>query len=205
MQYLLVPALVLLTFCASAFSQETPFSVPRVDTAGKTASAEGAFLNPLPDPNPFREFRARLGSAVEARDMTALQALYQTNGVTPEQLDKELSRWRPMLEPDDKSRVSIQSHGTIFRDFKLSNPMWKRLAARLTSHTSTHLVELSTSKGYWMLPLVEVEGRLFLVPSDKSTDMGLRREDVQPDRAPNETQPVPSNTNSTSDAAGSRR
>lgn len=198
MQNLIVAGLVFFTVWVNGFSQESSLSVPRVTGGGEEVNVE-RFRNLCDD------FMGRLKAAIDTREMNALQGLYQTNGVSVDQLRDELSRWRPVLQGDAKSRVAIQTHGTIFRDFSLSNPVWKHLAERLTTHKSTHLVELMTSRDYWMLPLVEIEGRLFMVPSDKGRDMGLRWEDVQPDRAVNESQPVPSNTNSTSEAAGSRR
>jgi hypothetical protein len=203
MQYILVPSLVLFTVCGNAFSQETSFSGPGENVGGKIVSAEGAFENFLPKENPFSDFRARLRAAVGTRDMAAIKALYQTNGVSAEQLNEELSRWRPMLEGDAASRVSIQNHGCIFRDFSKSSSIWKHLAERLTTHKATHLVQLLTTKDYWMLPLVEVESRLLIVPSDKSKDMGLKLEDIQPDRAANVSQPVPPTTNSPSGTSGS--
>jgi hypothetical protein len=197
MQNLIVPGLVLFAVCADGFSQETILSVPRVTSGSGVANAERSC-------GPCEEFMNRLKAAIAGGDMVAIQALYQTNGATVEQLRNELSRWAPMFEEDVKSRLTVQTQGTIFRDFSLSNPMWKRIAERLATHKATHLVELMTSRGYWMLPLVELEGRLHIVPSDKSRDMGIRREDVQPGQAANESQPVAPDTNSTSGAASSR-
>jgi hypothetical protein len=198
MQNILVPGLALFVGLANGFSQEVSPSVPRVTIDGEVVSAERSCRS-------CRDLMDRLKAAIDASDASALQALYQTNGASIELMSEELSRWRPMLEGEVKSRLTVETRGTIFRDFSLCNPMWKHVAERLSSHRSTHLVELMTSRGYWMLPLVEAEGRLFLVPSDKSRDMGLRWEDVQPDRAANVSQPVPPNTNSTSEAAGSCR
>lgn len=151
----------------------------------------------------FIEFRNSLKAAIEQRDWTALKGLYQTNDVTVDQLAEELGRWRPLLEGDPRS--AIQTQGTIFRDFSLSHQSWRNLAERLTTHKATHLVQLRTSTGYWMLPLIAIDGRLFIVVSDKSRDMGLRREDGEPNGAMNQPRPVPSNPNSTSGAAGSGR
>jgi hypothetical protein len=205
MQNPFVPGLVLFAVCANAFSQAAPSSVPSVAVGGKVVSAEAVFENSLPDVNPFRDFRDRLKAAIETRDLIALQALYQTNGVSTEQLNDELSRWEPMLQSDAMSRVSIQAEGCFFRDFSRSNKMWKKLAERLTTHEGTHLVQLPTTAGTWILPLVEVEGRLLILPSDKSKDIRLRREDAQPDGPANGSQPIRSETNSTSAAAGSGR
>ncbi|MCX6930692.1 MAG: hypothetical protein NT154_46935, partial [Verrucomicrobia bacterium] len=200
-----VPAFLALLASSSTFSQQAPLSRPRVEVGGSPSNQQTASGTLLPKANPIKDFSDRLNAAIQTQNVAALQALYQTNGLSAQQLNDELSRWQPMLEGDAKSRVSIQNQFTVFRDFSRSNKMWKHLAERLTTHKTTHLVQLKTTAGTWMLPLIEVEGRLLIVPSDKSKDTGLRLEDVQPDGAGNESQPVPSNTNSTPGAAGSRR
>jgi hypothetical protein len=200
-----VPAFLALLASSSAFSQQTLLSRARVEVGDNPTNQQTASGTLLPGADPFTDFSDRLNAAIQTQNVAALRALYQTNGVSAEQLNDELSRWQPMLEGDANSRVSIRIQGTVFRDFSRSHKMWKNLAERLTTHKATHLVNLRTTAGYWMLPLVEVEGRLLIVPSDKSRDMGLRLKDVQPDGAANESQPVPSNTNSTPGAAGSRR
>jgi hypothetical protein len=203
MKNLIFPGLVLFTLCANAFSQEAPEGVPRLTVAPQAGSAEGVVGNILPEGIPYKEFLDHLKAAIETRDTNALQNLYQTNGVSSEQLRDELNRWRPMLEPDDKSRLSIEGRWTMFRDFSRCSPTWKNFAERVSSHKSTHLVQLMTSRGsargYWMLPLVMVEGRLFLVPCDKSRDMGLRREDIE------WSLPGSTNANSSSGAPDSHR
>jgi hypothetical protein len=50
-----------------------------------------------------------------------------------------------------------------------------------------------------MLPLIEVDGRLLIVASDKSKDMGLKLEDIEAGRAAKESQPIAPTTNSTSE------
>src|SRR5690348_8782189 len=130
MQNLIVPGLVFFAVWANGFSQEADLS--RVSSGGEVANAERSC-------RPCGEFMDRLKAAIAAGDMVAIQALYQTNGATVEQLRDELSRWAPMLEADAKSRLTVQTQGTIFRDFNLSNPMWKRLAERLATHQATHL------------------------------------------------------------------
>jgi hypothetical protein len=192
-----ITAVVVFVSCANAFSQEAPLSPPRVVVGGNVMGAEASFGTVLPEANSFRDFLRRLNAAVETRDMVALQALYQTNGSSAQQLNDELGRWRPMFEEDAKHRVSIQINRCIFRDFSRSNKLWKKLAERLTTHKATHLLELMASTGFWMLPLVEVESRMLIVPSDKSQDMSLRWEDDQ-DRGAQDT-------NRASSAAGARR
>jgi hypothetical protein len=199
MQNLIFPGLVFLTVCAKAFSQEVPSPVPHLVVDRQAVSAEGALVNPLPDVNAFRDFEVRLKAAIEARDRSGLESLYQTNGVSAEQLKEEFNRWEPRLR---LPKVSIRAPGCIFRDLDRANKMWKKLAERLTPHRATHIVQLPTNAGYWMLPLVEVDGRLLIVPSDKSRDMALRWEDAQPDGATNGSPRIHPETNSTPSAAG---
>jgi hypothetical protein len=196
--------LILFTICPNAFSQEAPAAVPRVTVDRQAGSAQGAVGNILPEGIPYKDFVDRLEAAFETRDTNALQNLYQTNGVSSEELNEELNRWEPMLRSNAASGVTIRFRGCIFRDFNRSNKMWKKLAERLTTHPATHLVEVPTSAGLWMLPLVQAEGRFLMVPSDKSKVMAVRREDAE-DSAPNVSEPIRSETNRTSSAAGSPR
>jgi len=196
----LIPVLVLLAAWANGFSQETALSVPRVEADGNAGRAEGTFDIGLPRVSLYSDLSDRLKAAVLTSDLSAIQALYQTNGVSPEQLNEELRRWRPLLEGDAQHRVCILDHGCVFRDFSHSNKMWKKLANRLTSQKATHLVQLPTTAGYWNLPLVDVQDRFLILPSDQSKDMGFRPEDFEAGDLP-----VSANTNSTSGAAGPHR
>lgn len=203
MQNLILPALVLFSICVNAFSQEAPLGLPGVTVEHQAVSAETVTAGVLPEVNPFADFVDRLKGAIETRDAGMLEALYQTNGVSAAQLTEELNRWEPMLRADANSRVSIQTFRCVFRDLSRANKKWKKLAERLTSQPATHIIELPTSAGYWKLPLVEVKGRLFIVPSDKSRNMATRMEDAY-DGAPSGTPPISPGTNSTSLAPDAR-
>lgn len=205
MKHSIIPAFVVFLACVNAFPQEAPLSPPRVVVGDNLMSAEASVGNVLPEANPFRDFLQRLKAALETRDMVAVQALYQTNGSSAQELKDELGRWQPMLEEDAGHRVSIQERGCVFRDFRKSSKVWKNFAERVTTHKATHLVRLNTTKGSWLLPLVDLEGTLFIVPANKSKDTGLRREDVQQDGAADRSQPVRPEIDSTPAAAGSCR
>jgi len=115
----LIPVLVLLAAWANGFSQETALSVPRVEADGNAGRAEGTFDIGLPRVSLYADLSDRLKAAVLTSDLSAIQALYQTNGVSPEQLNEELRRWRPLLEGDAQHRVCILDHGCVFRDFRM--------------------------------------------------------------------------------------
>jgi hypothetical protein len=125
-----------------------------------------------------------LKAAIERRDLVGIEALYQTNGVTSGEIKRELSRWQSLL-PDIKStNVSVW-----FKDFGALPPtahrVWVDNASRLTTHKVTHLAALSTGTAATLIfPLVEVDGKLWMVPSDKTQP----RSRNQPSGATNESQ-----------------
>src|SRR5258708_7550037 len=120
--FILATSLLFLTLAAALSGAPEPALAPPAMHENRRGPGEGI----LPS-STFAEFLNSLKGALERRDLTALQGLYQTNGVSAQQLNEELARWGPMLEADAKSRVSVQTQGTVFRDFKLSNRMWKHV------------------------------------------------------------------------------
>jgi len=119
--------------------------------------------------NHFQEFHNRLQTAVEARDLVAIQRLYQTNGVAKETLKFELGRWKQLL--DENTKVTL---GLWFKELATLPPKarqcWTEYAHGLTDCEVTHLCFLTFSPRNVVrlgLPLVVVDDRLLIVPSEK--------------------------------------
>ena len=145
----------------------------------------------------FSDFKARLEAVIARREVAGFADLYQTNGVTAEELESELVRWRHMAGEDAK---------TVFLFFKElsklppeSHEFWSAEAHRLTKHEVTHFAFVrSGSRVRLILPLFVVDDKLLIVPSEKIIANG-----VEPSGPA--SQPIRSETNRTSPAAGSRR
>jgi len=150
--------------------------------------------------NLFQEFHNRLQTAVEARDLVAIQRLYQTNGVAKETLKFELGRWKQLL--DEKTP------GLWFKELSTlplkARQCWTEYAHGLTDREVTHLCFLTFSPRSVVqlgLPLVVIDDRFLIVPSEKR-NIASR---IEQDGAANESQPISPDTNRTSPPAGSRR
>jgi len=101
MQNSIVGGLALLAVWANGCSQEAPESAPRATVGSEEVNVERF-------QNLGRDFMKRLKTAIDGREMNAVQGLYETNGVSVEQLRNELNRWRPVLEGDAKSKEAIE-------------------------------------------------------------------------------------------------
>ena len=136
--------------------------------------------------NLFQEFHNRLQTAVEARDLVAIQRLYQTNGVAKETLKFELGRWKQLL--DENTKVTP---GLWFKELSTLPPKarqcWTEYAHGLTDREVTHLCFLTFSPRNVVrlgLPLVMVDGRLLIVPSEKMNIASRIEQDGAPNRRP---------------------
>src|ERR1043166_817665 len=152
-------------------------------------------------PGLYGEFSSRLEAAVEHRDLAAIQALYQTNGVAAQELKLEMARWPDLLAGDAKGR-----EGLYFKELSTLPPQAREAhterARRLTKHEVTHLVLVRLPAGYQLtLPLVLVGDKLQVVPSERRNTASS----IEPNGAANGSQPIRSETNQTPPAAGSRR
>jgi hypothetical protein len=135
---------------------------------GDSPAPEQETVIPLaPRSNLFIDFSNRLKAGIEARNLIVIQALYQTNGVTAKELELEFDRWRRVLSNDSNANVSV-----YFKDLSTlpakARQIWSERAHRLTRHGATHLGFVQSGPEIrLMLPLVAVEDRLLIVPSDK--------------------------------------
>lgn len=121
----------------------------------------------LPPSDLYSDFSSRLEAVIESRDLVAIQALYQTNGVGVEEFKIELGRWRQIFGEGAKPRVSM-----YFKELSTLPPqaheLWEEQARRLTKHEVTHLAFVrSGTRVVLMFPLVVVKDRLLIVPSEK--------------------------------------
>ena len=149
-------------------------------------------------------FESRLRAAVEGRDLQAIQRLYLTNGVAEETLKFELGRWKQLLEKNTNNGRT----GLWFKELATLPPQarqhWTEYAHHLTDREVTHLCFLILSPGSVVqlgLPLIPVDDRLLIAPSEKRNIVSR----IEPDGAGNGSQPIRSESNSTSSTAGSRR
>jgi|ERR1035437_2028148 hypothetical protein len=190
---------VLLLALAAADSRAgEPQILPDYLKSGNSATTREA--TPEPRQRPMVDFQKRLEAAIESRDLVVIQALYQTNGIAAEDLKVEMARWPALLRGEAKGGVALW-----FKELSTLPPQAREIhterARRLTKYEVTHLVLVRLPAGYQLtLPLVLVEGRLLIVPSDeRKAGVG-----IEPNGATNGSQPFRSETNSTSSAAGSR-
>ena len=154
-----------------------------------------------PTPDHYRAFFTHFEAAVASRDLGAIEALYQTNSVTAQELKLEMARWPDLLAGEAKERMAW-----FFKELSTLPPQAREAhtgrAHRLTKHEVTHLASLQLPSGFRLtLPLVLADGRLLIVPSEKR-NATPRIEQIGP---ANERQPDRSGTNQTSSAAGPRR
>jgi hypothetical protein len=192
--------LLLVVAGAPSWAGELQFLPDFLEGGSVAAKKETAVPLP-PHSNLFSDFISRLEAAIESRDVVSIQALYETRGVAPEKMKIELSRWRKLLHEEARTRVSLYGKELSTLPPK-AREVWGERAHHLTKHEVTHmaLVKFGTGVGL-MLPLVVVDDRLLIVPSD-NVEVGS---DIEPIGPANGSQPVRSETNATSSAAGSRR
>ncbi|HKW30964.1 MAG TPA: hypothetical protein VJT54_16690, partial [Verrucomicrobiae bacterium] len=116
-------------------------------------------------------------------------------------MKRELTRWQAVLAQAAGAKVSV-----YFKELGKLPPtahqVWGDYARRLTTHKVTHLAGLlNGSPGVALvLPLIEVDGRLWIVPSHKLRPGAS----VMPAKAANGNQPGCSETNGISGTGGSR-
>lgn len=161
--------LLLLSGFAPAFSRAEPIQfAPGFGELNAAATEQQPTPVPLASgPNAFTDFQTRIKTAVDRRDWAAFEGLYQTNAVTAVDLKRELARWQPLLAPGAGSELYLyfKELGTLPTT---AHQFWSGFAQRLTTHKVTHLVHVQNTVGTaFILPLVEVDGRLWIVPSDK--------------------------------------
>jgi len=154
-------------FVVCSCAGQIQFAPDLGDESSVTADARTPVPLAPPPPDAAEDFVARLKSAVAHRDLAGIEALYQTNGVTSTDMTCELSRWQSRLANMTNSNVSV-----FFKDLGALPPtahrVWSDYAGRLTSHKVTHLAaSLEGPVVGLAIPLIEVDGRLWIVPSDK--------------------------------------
>jgi hypothetical protein len=136
--------------------------------------------------NRYWEISSRLESAVEHRDFAAIRGLYQTNGVTSDELETEISRWRQLLDLHPGKRVS-----PYFKELdslpSQARESWTQTARQLTDRKVTHVVSLffpPSNVARLVLPMVLDDGRLRLVASEKRNAQRLNARRIQHPRQP---------------------
>lgn len=174
---------------------------PGFEEHDATAAEPGTPVPLASGPNAFTDFVERVRAALERRDLARIAELYQTNAVTPDDMKREFARWQPVVGQANGSKASL-----FFKELGKLPPtarqVWGGYARGLTSHQVTHLGFLDNGGGVkLMLPLIEFDGRLWIVPSDKVQPGSC----IKPGGVVNDSQPARAETNGISGTAGSRR
>lgn len=135
-----------------------------VERAGPGAHAEP--IIPLaPEANALRTFWSRLEAAILRRDLPAVWALYQTDGVAAQERERELAKWQRMFNGEVKGGATIFAK-ELARLPPQARRFWGDMARRLSERDVTHLVHVRFVGGQGlMLPLVTVGDALLMVPS----------------------------------------
>jgi hypothetical protein len=194
MKNVVLPIFLLLLAFSSAtlWAGEPPLLPDLAADSGLVTEQETSAPLP-PHSDLYSDFTGRLEAAIENRNLVAIQALYQTNGVGAGEFKIELARWQRVLDKSAKPGVS-----TYFKELGTLPPqahkIWEEQARRLTKHEVTHLVFVRSGTGVGLvLPLVVVGDELLIVPSEKRNT-----ESCCP---ANGSQPIRSETNRTPGAA----
>jgi hypothetical protein len=134
-------------------------------------------VSPIPEPalGQLKDFAARVRAAVESGEVADIDALYQSNGVTAEELNSEWARWKPMVEQNAKTLLFY------FKEIcdlpPESRRYWSKKAHDLTQREVTHFAFVRSGNGVQLiLPLAVIDGRLRIVPSEKITAKGIEQD-----------------------------
>ena len=160
-------SLFLIVFvCAHSLAEEPGFHLDFALIDGPNSASETPV--PLaPKSDHFADFFRSLNAAIESRDLGAIMALYETNGVTTEASKVELARWRDTLPEDTKQRVTLFGKDLKALPSEGARNFWGERARRLTKREVTHLVFVQIGTEIRLtLPLILVNDRLLIVPSD---------------------------------------
>ena len=148
----------------------------------------------------FKDFAGRLEAAVGTRDVRAVIALYQTNGVPAAELAGEVANWQRTLADDAQGKLLWYGKELATLPSEQAQRFWSEYVQRLTKRQVTHIVTVRFGGGVqFVLPLVSAEGKLWIVPSERNSPR------IEPGGGANRSHPVTSQTNRAPAAAGSRR
>jgi hypothetical protein len=148
----------------------------------------------------FKDFADRLEAVVETRDVSAVIALYQTNGVPAAELAGEVARWQRILADYAQGKLLWYGKELATLPSEQAQRFWSEYVRGLTKRQVTHTVTVRFGGGVqFVLPLVSAKGKLWIVSSEKNSPR------IEPDGAANRSQPVQRQTNRPSAAAGSGR
>lgn len=110
----------------------------------------------------------RLDAAIESRNLGAIQALYQTNGVSVEELKIEGDRWHQLFSENTGARLK-----SFFKELDKLPPqarmLWTTRAHQMTTRQVSHLAGIyavNNVRVLMELPLAVCDDRLWIVPSD---------------------------------------
>jgi len=124
--------------------------------------------------DPYSEFRDRLIAAIESKRSERIKELYQPATMNDAAWEIELGVWTRLATPDP-SQQPIQCW---FKDFALLPPkvlqFWTKQAENRTTHKVTHIAFVRTASFSSTFPLIDDEGTLRIVCSDKVSSSPAR-------------------------------
>jgi hypothetical protein len=153
-----------------------------------------------PATNLFGDFAVRLEAAVGTRDVSAVMGLYRTNDVPAAELAGEVAKWQHRLTDDAHAQGKMLWFGKELGTLPSEEVRrwWGEYVQHLTKHHVTHVIQVWLGGSSRLtLPLVSVDGKLCIVPSENESPGG------KPGGAAKGSQPVRPETNQTPGAAGS--
>lgn len=159
MKYFRVSAILLWLAFASGASRAAEPPSPPSRLGGGTGVAVSNLL---------ADFASRLNAAIESRNLVAIQALYQTNGVSVEELTIERDRWHRLFAENTGARLN-----SYFKELDKLPPqarvLWTTRAHQMTTRQVSHLAAIyavNQVRVLLELPLAVCDDRLWIVPSD---------------------------------------
>lgn len=159
MKYFRVSAILLWLAFASGASRAAEPPSPPSRLGGGTGVAVSNLL---------ADFASRLDAAIKSRDLVAIQALYQTNGVSVEELKIEIDRWQQVFADNTGTRLK-----PFFKELNTLPPQarvfWTTRAHHMTTREVSHLAGISAANQVRVLlelPLAVYDDKLWIVPSD---------------------------------------
>jgi hypothetical protein len=118
----------------------------------------------------FKDFADRLEAAVGTKDVSAVIALYQTNGVPAVGLAGEVAKWQRILAGDARGKMFWYGKELATLPSEQARRFWSEYVQRLTEREVTHVVAIRFGGGaQFLLPLVSAQGKLWIVPSEKNS------------------------------------
>jgi len=121
----------------------------------------------------FNDFQSRLQAAINAHSTAAFMPLYQTNIATAQGLKYELARWKQIIG-NGTNILGLAYKELSTLPSEEARKTWTAEAHHFTDREVTHLALVRLGSGVqFMLPLIVVENKLLIAPSEKITAQAI--------------------------------